>query len=287
MTVHDLDAFRLPTDRKVIVHVSGGRTSAVMLWHLLQAHDGRLPDNTLAVFTNTGKEREETLVFLREIERRWSCPILWLEYTYRPDRKGGLKDQKNWYRVVTFETARRDGEPFAELIRSRKMLPNTVRRMCTAELKVNTVNRYARVVLKWRRPWSCLGIRYDERRRWEKALWTECRTIYPLVTAQVTVDDVTAFWEAQPFDLGIRSDQGNCDLCFLKSAPKLIRLMHEEPERAAWWIEQEEYRQEVNRTTRKPEMLRFRKKHTYRDLMAMQLLPLAEEADGPSCFCGD
>ena len=39
--------------------------------------------------------------------------------------------------------------------------------------------------------------------------------------------------------VGIRSEQGNCDLCFMKGVGKLKRLIREDPERAEWWIERE------------------------------------------------
>lgn len=55
----------------------------------------------------------------------------------------------------------------------------------------------------------------------------------------MTKADVDAFWRSHSFDLGIHSDMGNCDLCFLKSQGKLQRIMSERPDLAAWWIEQE------------------------------------------------
>ena len=280
-------------DRQYLVHVSGGRTSAFMLRCLLDQFGG-LPDNARAVFCNTGKERSETLLFLREIERRWGCPITWLEYRYRPDSAGGLRDQKNWFEVVSFDTASRNGEPFEALIRSRKMLPNVVTRFCTSELKVDTALRWARVTLGWRSRRTrrdLIGIRYDEPRRYMKAVHEECRTAYPLVDLGATLEDVMAFWSEQPFDLGIESRQGNCDLCFLKGKAKLKHLIREEPERAAWWIEQERYRTAV-RVQKRPDAERFIMRFTYSDLVreVESELPFDDDpADDRSisCFCGD
>ena len=44
------------------IGVIGGRTSGHMLWKILETHGGKLPADVHA-FQNTGKEREETLVF--------------------------------------------------------------------------------------------------------------------------------------------------------------------------------------------------------------------------------
>ena len=70
-----------------------------------------------------------------------------------------------------------------------------------------------------------------------------------MVDAGVTAGDVAAFWKAQPFDLGIPSDRGNCDLCYLKSKANLVATIREEPSRADWWIEAERRAGRTFRTT--------------------------------------
>lgn len=287
---------RFEPDRKYLVHVSGGRTSGLMLRGLLDECGGELPANARAIFTNTGKEREETLQFVKAISDRWQVPITWLEYRYNTRAAGGRKDPKNTFVEVSFALACRRGEPFEELIESRQMLPNVVMRMCTEELKVNTAKRYARRVLGWDRPESVLGIRYDEPRRWRKALWEECRTRYPLVDARITEADVFDFWRSQPFDLGLGRDEGNCDLCFLKGAGRLERLIADEPGRVEWWSTQElnigkHPRMETLRNRRHAQ---FSKRWSYRDLAARAAsrLPFLPAVDDPaeervSCFCGD
>ena len=308
--------YLLPDDgRQFLVHVSGGRTSGFMFRQILDAHGGRLPNYARAVFCNTGKEREETLAFLGNMIDRWH-PLAALEYTYRQHLRGGRHParQKNWFREVTVDrhprlvscsdgsgaqtivpAASRNGEPFIEMIRSRQQLPNVVMRSCTTDLKVRTANRWARHELGWKAKdtWSVLGIRYDEPRRWKKALWDECHTVYPMVDARATVDDVFAFWSDQAFDLGLRPDQSNCDLCFLKGAAKLRTLIGEEPERAAWWIEQESYRADGSRgKARDLTVRRFMKRRSYDQLRgeALSMLPFEEKDDdhkSVSCFCGD
>lgn len=53
-----------------LISFSGGRTSAFMVWNILQAHGGTLPDDVVVAFANTGKEREETLRFVHECGSR-------------------------------------------------------------------------------------------------------------------------------------------------------------------------------------------------------------------------
>jgi 3'-phosphoadenosine 5'-phosphosulfate sulfotransferase (PAPS reductase)/FAD synthetase len=54
-----------------VISFSGGRTSAYMLRKVLDAHEGELPPDVFVVFADTGKERPETLDFVRECSKRW------------------------------------------------------------------------------------------------------------------------------------------------------------------------------------------------------------------------
>lgn len=95
----------------------------------------------------------------------------------------------------------------------------------------------------------------------------------PLVTANVREPDVMRFWLKQPFDLGLKPGQGNCDLCFLKGKGTLKALIRAEPERAEWWSR-------IERTIGKGT---FRSDCSYaglvRDVAASPLLPLEDGDD--------
>src|ERR1700722_9767376 len=67
-------------DEPAIISFSGGRTSGLMLWSILQAYGGSLPDNIKVCFANTGKEREETLDFIQACAGHWHTHITWLEF---------------------------------------------------------------------------------------------------------------------------------------------------------------------------------------------------------------
>lgn len=221
------------------ISFSGGRTSAYMLWRVLQAHGGTLPPDCVVCFANTGKEAEETLVFVRECGERWGAPITWVEY----------RDDEAGYAVVDFETASRNGEPFEALIRKRNYLPNPVARFCTVELKILRISDYMRS-LGHQEFEVCVGIRADEPKRVASVRATPSggtRGIerrMPLADAGITRKEVGAFWRASSWDLGLPSINGttlhgNCDLCFLKGSAIVISLIAEKPSRAVWWAKQE------------------------------------------------
>ena len=217
--------FRLP-DGQVQISFSGGRTSAFMLHEILRANGG-LPDRAHIVFTNTGREMPETLDFVQEVGARWSVEIAWVEYI--PEDPGFI--------VVSHNSASRDGEPFAALIEKKRYLPNVYARFCTTWLKVRPARDYLRS-LGWEHWTAAIGIRADEphrhvgkadlRERWTRWL--------PLVAANVSKADVTAFWRRRPFDLrlqnvGGKTPLGNCDGCFLKSEANLAALARDHPDR--------------------------------------------------------
>lgn len=208
-----------------------------MLHQILEAN-GDLPDRVVVGFQNTGREMPETLDFVQECADRWGVKVVWLEW--RDFAIHGVR-----WEVVSHNSASRNGEPFAELIRKRKMLPNRVARFCTAELKVHTATRYARS-LGWDRWYNARGLRVDEPRRVKgkappRERWTPW---HPMFDAGVTKEDVAAFWQRQPFDLRLPSVNGktmlgNCDGCFLKSEEALSIMAREHPDRAEWWADQE------------------------------------------------
>jgi 3'-phosphoadenosine 5'-phosphosulfate sulfotransferase (PAPS reductase)/FAD synthetase len=231
-----MDPFKI--DEPTVISFSGGRTSAYMLWRVLQSNNG-LPDQAKAVFCNTGKEDEATLRFVNDCSVRWGIPITWLEY----------RVAEVPFEVVTFETASRNGEPFSALIKKKNYLPNPVARFCTVDLKILTLERYIKSI-GWSEYENMIGIRADEPRRVAKirANPSDGRKgvsrFMPLAQVGVQKEDISQFWKSQDFDLGLPNIggvtyHGNCDLCFLKGASQLMSLIAEKPERAVWWAAQE------------------------------------------------
>lgn len=291
-------------DGPAVISFSGGRTSGYMLRCVLNA--GLRPD-VHVMFANTGKERPETLDFVHECETRWNVPITWLEYerNYLPDYKSeerflaALKAREAvghdypWlsegvtepgYRVVTYETASRNGEPFENLI-DMVALPNLKMRLCTQEMKIRPIKKHM-LSLGYTEWDNIVGIRADEPKRvarmraptgqrWENVL--------PLADAGVIKADVLSFWAVQPFDLQLPLDKngdtygGNCDICFLKSTAKRVQIATENPEWVAWWAEQE------RRTgmTFRPHGVR------YLDLVNVTPSQCSVDDDAGDCVCHD
>ena len=224
-----------------VISFSGGRSSAYMLAKILEAHGGKLPDDVKVLFANTGKEAEETLCFVRDCQENYGVEIVWLEYER-------AEKQSDRWRVVTFETASRRGEPLEKIFLDRKFLANPVSRICTAYGKIKPMKYYAKQVLGFGGWDVVIGFRADEPRRVAK-LSIDQKEGYsrsaPMARAGVSVADVEAFWKKQSFDLGLPNHggvapHGNCDLCFLKGADRIFSLICETPSKAIWWIKQEE-----------------------------------------------
>lgn len=259
-----------------------------MLWRVLQSNDG-LPSAAIVCFANTGKEEEATLRFVRDCSVRWNVPITWVEY--RNDEAG--------FAIVDFDTASRNGEPFEAIIRKRAYLPNPVTRFCTVELKILVMFKLLRSLgLLAVGCDMMIGIRADERRRVAKirnGVNSESKKItnsVPLADAGITVADVGAFWDAQPFNLELptykgRTLAGNCDLCFLKPQSQVQSLIAQKPERAIWWA-----RMEALALASKPSGARFRSdRASYAAMMANAENQADafgyDDEEGIACFCGE
>lgn len=262
------------------INFSGGRTSAYMTWKVIQANEG-MPADACVVFANTGKESEETLEFVRDCGELWGIYVWWVEYI----------DQSPGFKVVNFNTASRNGEPFEALIRRRKYLPHVKARFCTSELKINAASKFLKHV-GWSDWSSMVGIRADEPVRIAKirnSTTSDFDILLPLADAGVTVQEVDKFWMKQPFSLGLvtsnnRTLAGNCDLCFMKPYHQKMSLISERPSRAIWWATMES---QIGAKFRfdEPDYLTMAKMvEDQQDLFGHE----DGSDDAPSdCFCGD
>lgn len=257
------DPFKI--DSPTCISFSGGRTSAYMLWRVLQSNGG-LPAEAKVCFANTGKEDPATLEFVRDCENNWGVSINWLEY-------GRGK--------VDYETSSKNGEPYAELIAKRRFLPNPIARFCTSDLKIKPIETFMHS-LGMEDFETMVGIRFDEQRRIVKL---RASKLTPLVTAGVDQSVVQNFWKNNSFDLGLSfrngvTAAGNCDLCFLKGGAQIQSLIHEKPERAMWWAKMEFKIGGTFRSDRPSYAAMLKFSQEQRDMFDV-------DEETISCFCGD
>jgi 3'-phosphoadenosine 5'-phosphosulfate sulfotransferase (PAPS reductase)/FAD synthetase len=233
--------------------------------------EGLRPD-VHVVFANTGKERLETLVFIDHIQHAWNVPVRWVEWQREDPR----------YKEVTYRTAAREGEPFTALNLWKTYPPTPVMRLCTQHLKIDAMKRFAMSELGLTEWTSVIGIRADEPRRW-RILGQDERNkrefkVGPLVEAGITETDVMAFWAMQPFDLYLKQNQGNCDLCFLKGFDKVKNIVRDRPDLAEWWALEEERMGAPFRNDRPSYRAMLNQPDLFKDTVTDDLI---------DCFCHD
>ncbi len=213
----------------LVISFSGGRTSAYMTKLLIDKYRGIR--NILVVFANTGREREETLEFVNNCDRYFNFNTIWIETVmHHGQRKGAT------YKIVTYETASRNGEPFEEVIK-KFGIPSISSIHCTRELKIEPIKKLVRKYGGYGIHWEmAIGIRIDEPKR----VKLRDNIIYPMVTEFPTTKlMVNKWWSTQQFDLQLKGYEGNCDLCYKKSKRKLLTILVEHPEFADWWNDME------------------------------------------------
>jgi len=230
-----------------IINFSGGRTSAYMTKRLI---DEGLTDYKI-VFQNTGKEAEETLIFIDRCSKEWGLTIEWIEYD-----------------IIEGDKTKGTG-----------FLPSNFQRYCTKFLKLKTLKYYLKSIgVKYYT--NYIGIRYDELDRVAKIKasdrFVKEELELPLYKWKITKAEVLDWWKQQPFDLNITPLYGNCDGCFLKGKGKLLQIAREKPELLDWWAEMEEL-------TGK----QFRKEISYRQILEkVKSQPdLWSDDPGFNCFC--
>lgn len=229
--------------KKMLVSFSGGRTSAFMA-RLISISPLYADYEKVYIFANTGREREETLLFVKNCAQYFELPVVWVEAIVSQKKGVGSK-----YKVVDYYSAARrewdnDQEkpdtPFTELCK-KYGIPNKAKEgHCTRDLKLTPISKYMKDH-HGKDYIEAIGIRADEAHR-------EANKFYPLIELGIDEKVVREFWARQPFDLGLKDYQGNCDFCFKKSLRKRLTLIKEEPEQFQKWIDDEKHRNKNRHT---------------------------------------
>ena len=209
---------------KLAISFSGGRTSAVMtklcVDKFSETHDIAI------TFANTGSEHENTLKFVDQCDKHFGWNVVWVEAVVNPEKGQGIR-----HKIVTFETAARNGEPL-EADFAKHGLPGPGWLHCTRDTKELPIKDYLKSVLgwKWGDFWIAIGIRADEMDRVSQNR-EKLKFVYPLVDAGWAKEDVKQECARWPFDLDLKGEHyGNCTWCWKKSLRKHLTLAKESPE---------------------------------------------------------
>lgn len=220
--------------KKLLISFSGGRTSAYMLWWLLNEWKDRDNWEMVVVFANTGKEHEKTLEFVERCSIEWGIEIIWVESKHK-DENGNPYSEKGRavrHKIVDFMSASRNGEPFEEMI-SVLGIPSTNAPYCSEQLKKFSINSYLKSI-GWRNYTTAIGIRSDEVDRANEN-WKKKRIFYPLIYNGDTKARINMWWDKQQFDLEVPEGLGNCDGCWKKGIDTLTDIAKKHPETFDWW----------------------------------------------------
>jgi len=213
--------------QKLCISFSGGKTSGFMTTKLLENYSDKY--EFLITFANTGEENEETLEFVNNCDKYWQerfgQSVVWLEsVTHMEHGKGQT------HKVVSFETASRNGEPYRQLV-AKEGIPNAAQPRCSERLKQKCMDHY-RKQHGWTKAETAIGIRTDESGRRSAYGEKEFNLVYPLLDwFPSDKQDVNDFWESMPFNLELEEHEGNCKVCWKKSDNKLFLIAKETPER--------------------------------------------------------
>jgi len=209
---------------KLAISFSGGRTSAVMTKLCV---DKFSETHEIAItFANTGSEHENTLKFVDQCDKHFGWNVVWVEAVVNPEKGKGIR-----HKIVTFETAARNGEPL-EADFAKHGLPGPGWLHCTRDTKELPIKDYLKSVLgwKWGDFWIAIGIRADEMDRVSQNR-EKLKFVYPLVDAGWAKEDVKQECARWPFDLDLKGEHyGNCTWCWKKSLRKHLTLAKESPE---------------------------------------------------------
>lgn len=221
-------------NKPILISFSGGRTSAFMARFIME-YDGFKDHEKIVCFANTGKEYEETLQFVNECDKSWNLGIVWLEAKVNYEKGKGTG-----YKIVNYQTASRNGEPFEEVIK-KYGIPNKQFPHCTRELKQIPIRKYMQSLgyQKWH---TAVGIRSDEKHRKPTGQDTNFMNPFTPLIDNIPVTEVFIrdWWNRQDFDLKLKDYQSNCDLCWKKSKRKRLTILSEDPGRAQWWQKMEQ-----------------------------------------------
>ena len=136
-----------------VMKFSGGRSSGMLLFTLLENRILVPERGDVIVFNNTSSEHPDTYRFARDCKTaacRYGIPFFWVEFQTYEDARNGEWTRLPSYRLVNDRPKSPDnpdgfhwrGEVFEELLSWSGYVPNQFRRICTQSLKLETTRLF-------------------------------------------------------------------------------------------------------------------------------------------------
>ena len=158
-----------------VVKFSGGRSSGMLLFILLENGILEAERGDVIIFNNTAAEHPKTYQFVHDCAKaseQYGIPFFWIEYQTYEDARKGEWTRVDSYRLVNGRPKSPEnpdgfhwrGEVFEELISWSGYLPNQFKRICTRSMKLDTTRSFMADWLAAKESISRLG-HYGERPR--------------------------------------------------------------------------------------------------------------------------
>lgn len=137
-----------------VVKFSGGRSSGMLLFTLLEEGLLKAERGDVIIFNNTSAEHPKTYDFAclckNLAEEEYNIPFFWLEYQTYEDARNGEYTRLSSYRLVdTVPHSQKNqdgycwhGEVYEELLSWAGFVPNVFKRTCTQNLKLGTTRSF-------------------------------------------------------------------------------------------------------------------------------------------------
>jgi len=267
----------------IVVSISGGRSSAMMARHI-QTHPKYDNFQKAYIFANTGMERPETIEFLRKCEKHWGIEIIKVEGVYSSQMGVGVN-----YQIKEWDELDMEAKVFEQAVMHKNKgtydgLPNSSAPYCSEVLKKIPIQKCANDLFGRNNYIMAIGMRHEDTPH--RISMAEARAstkiIYPLLLDfqyPRTQNDITKFWNEQPFKLEIHNKLGNCELCWKKSDKNLVEVIRHGTRFVDWWKRMEE---KYNNTP-------FRGKKSIDYYVKLSKLPVEEQINfdstSDSCVC--
>lgn len=138
-----------------VVKFSGGRSSGLLLFTLLENGFLKQERGDVVVFNNTSCEHPETYKFVVECKKRVEAtgiPFFFVQFQTYEDARQGEWRRITSYRLVNDRPFSKDnpdgfqwrGEVFEEMLSHKAYLPNQFKRVCTQSLKLEVTRLFLR-----------------------------------------------------------------------------------------------------------------------------------------------